>query len=71
MPVYSPGPPKFCEFKKYNKPLRPLQLAIGEKWKDRGCDVLKPVLNMRDCEERCNELIELVSLDYYKAKAGK
>lgn len=67
-PVYSPGPPLFVEFKKDNKPLRPLQIARGEDWARRGCTVLKPILNMQDCYKMIDLLIGMIANDYYEAK---
>jgi hypothetical protein len=67
-PRYSPGPPMFVELKRKGKKLRPLQAAIGEDWKQRGCLVLAPVLSIADMLERSNEIIEMVIADYRYAK---
>jgi len=67
-PRYSPGPPMFVELKRRGKKLRPLQAAIGEDWKKRGCEVLEPILGIADMTERVSELIDMVILDYRHAK---
>jgi hypothetical protein len=68
-PRYSPGPPMFVELKRPGiKNIRPLQLAIGEDWKARGCLVLEPILGLADMLERCNEMIEMVIIDYRRTR---
>lgn len=63
-PKYSPGPPRFVELKRFGKKLRPLQVAIGQEWAERGCDVLKPICSPHDCEQTCATLIAEVMPDY-------
>jgi len=58
-PKYSPGPPMFVELKN-NKKLRPLQVARGMDWRDRGCVVLEPITTMTELEQRCILLIDMV-----------
>lgn len=63
-PRYSPGPPLFVELKRPGKKLRPLQLAIGQDWKKRGCIVLTPITSIVECEQTCQVLIQLIMPDY-------
>jgi hypothetical protein len=62
-PKYSPGAPMFVELKKDGKKLRPLQIAIGSDWIQRGCKVLRPITTMHECIQQCEELIRLVAID--------
>jgi hypothetical protein len=63
-PRYSPGPPMFVELKRPGKKLRPLQVAIGREWKQRGCMVLTPITTPHECEQTCHILIQLIMPDY-------
>lgn len=38
-PTYAPRPPSFVELKRPGKEPRPLQVAVANDWKRRGCDV--------------------------------
>lgn len=63
-PTYSPGPPRFVELKRPGKKLRLLQVAIGQEWARRGCEVLDPITSMHECEQTCQELIQQIMPDY-------
>jgi hypothetical protein len=38
-PKYAPRPATFVELKRPGKEPRPLQAAVADDWKERGCDV--------------------------------
>jgi hypothetical protein len=38
-PTYAPHPPTFVELKRPGKEPRPLQAAVADDWRARGCDV--------------------------------
>jgi hypothetical protein len=63
-PKYSPGAPMFVELKKDGKKLRPLQIAIGSDWLQRGCKVLRPITNMHEMEQTAAELIGSIKAAY-------
>lgn len=39
MPTWAPAPPAFVELKRPGKEERPLQAAVRDDWRARGCDV--------------------------------
>lgn len=38
-PTYAPRPPSFLELKRPGEEPRPLQVAVANEWRARGCDV--------------------------------
>jgi hypothetical protein len=67
-PTYAPGPPMFVELKKPGKQLRPLQRAIAQEWRQRGCYVLQPCTSIQDVEQLCEILISEVSKEILDAQ---
>lgn len=43
-PVWSPAPPEFVEVKRPGKRERPLQEAVRDKWRRRGC-IVRPAVS--------------------------
>lgn len=54
MPKWSPAPPAFVEIKKPGKKPRPLQFAVADDWRARGCDVREYC----DTYEKIDHLVE-------------
>jgi len=60
-PKWSPAPPVFVEIKRPGKKERPLQAAVRDDMKARGCDVR----DMCDTYEKIDHLVETL---FYEAR---
>jgi hypothetical protein len=65
-PKYAPRPPSFVELKKPGKEPRPLQAAVADDWKARGCDVREYC----DTLDKVNTLVDsmICELERYRIR---
>lgn len=60
-PTWSPAPPVMVEIKRPGKSERPLQAAVRDNWRKRGCDVR----DMCDTIEKVQMLCDILLIEAY------
>jgi hypothetical protein len=63
-PKYAPRPPSFLEVKRPGEVPRPLQVAVANDWKARGCDVRDYCDSVEAIDALCDQLV--AELERYK-----
>jgi hypothetical protein len=64
-PKYAPRPPTFVELKRPGEEPRPLQVAVAEDWRARGCDVRQYCDTIEKVDALIEKLVE--ELQWHKS----
>lgn len=65
-PKYAPRPPSFVELKRPGEEPRPLQAAVADDWRERGCDVREYCDTIEKVDALCTQLIS--ELERYRIR---
>jgi hypothetical protein len=68
-PTYAPRPPSFVELKRPGEEPRPLQVAVADNWRARGCDVRTYCDTIEKVDTLCDSLI--CELERYRIRGDR